>query len=114
MSQPAAAASASRADSSAVCTPRRRYAGTVAAPPNCAMPSPMRTMAPPARTPSHRARQRRAPAVVALDSFQELERELLVRRQPLRARVGEPLHDDVPPGSALVRTAQPDLDAARR
>src|SRR5215469_14991592 len=48
MSQPAAAASASRADSSAVWTPWRRCAGAVVAPMSCAMPSAMQKLAEPA------------------------------------------------------------------
>jgi len=51
-SQPAAAASASRADSSALWIPRRRWAGAVAAPVSWAMFPAMRKLAPPAMTPS--------------------------------------------------------------
>src|SRR5580704_6196283 len=52
MSQPAAAASASRAESSAVWMPRCRWAGAVAAPVSCATPSARWKLAPPAMTPS--------------------------------------------------------------
>ena len=55
-SQSRRAASASRWRSSAVWTPARRCAGTVAAPASCAIPSWSRRLAPPATAPPRRAR----------------------------------------------------------
>src|SRR5438477_52200 len=75
MSQPAAAASASRAESSALWTPRRRCAGAVAAPVSCATPSAMRKLAPPAMTPA----RSRARHTVEAEPRDLVERRALLR-----------------------------------
>ena len=111
-SQPAAAASASRADSSAVCTPRRRCAGhgRRAGELRDALGYPHGGAAdddPVAqRGVAHVAGRGR----IALGSDDRLARELLVPGHPLRVGVDGALGHDVKPGLELLLTARPDLD----